>query len=324
MLVSPGPVALAAIARRAGVPCDQITALTCTRDPIPFTVEQCFAPFAHGHTILQETHTLTELLSDYHPEKMDEREAFSGPAFFRSYFRQTLNRVHHAIEMLRELGVTKGRILDVGAFFGNFAAPLQRLGYEVTAVDRYTRYANAMPAHIRYLQSIGVNVIHTTREDEADKLAALGQFDAVLAMAVIEHIPHTPRFFLDMLASHVRPGGALLLDTPNIARYWARKALSEGRSVHQDIAIQFNTDIPYEGHHREYTLAEMQWMLGKAGAASVRGRLYDYNLLQFDCVAHEHIRALLMMTIDPAYADTISVGGAIQSGHVDQSSQALR
>lgn len=112
-------------------------------------------------------------------------------------------------------------------------------------------------------------------------------------MAVIEHIPHTPRFFLEMLANHVRFGGALALDTPNIARYWNRKWLAEGRSIHQSIAVQYNTDIPYEGHRREYTAAELRWMLEQVGCEAIQERQFDYNLLEFPALCHEHIAALL-------------------------------
>src|SRR6185437_15306135 len=152
-----------------------------------------------------------------------------------------------------------GTVLEIGSLFGQFPLTLQRLGYRATAVDRYRTYAGAFDAYLDLLRREGVTVVETTREREGEMVSELGAFDAVLSMAVIEHIPHTPRLFLESLVSHVKPGGILVLDTPNIARYWNRKRLAAGDTIHQDIEKQYASDIPYEGHHREYTRAEMIW-----------------------------------------------------------------
>jgi 2-polyprenyl-3-methyl-5-hydroxy-6-metoxy-1,4-benzoquinol methylase len=161
------------------------------------------------------------------------------------------------------------------------------------------------------MRSIGVRVLETNREEEMPVIRDLGQYDAVISMAVLEHIPDTPRLFLTALADHVRPGGILALDTPNIARYWNRVALSQGRSVHQDIEIQFRCDPPYEGHHREYTADELVWMMEQVGCKDVAVRRFDYNLLQFEHLAKPHDAALLEITLDPTKADTILAAGRL-------------
>jgi hypothetical protein len=52
------------------------------------------------------------------------------------YLRQTRIRVIAAVRELQRRGISRGRILDVGSLYGAFALPLQRLGYELTVVDR--------------------------------------------------------------------------------------------------------------------------------------------------------------------------------------------
>ena len=51
-------------------------------------------------------------------------------------------RVVRLVEALRRRG-SGNRVVEVGAWFGSFALPLARLGYEVTAVDRYDSYGRA-------------------------------------------------------------------------------------------------------------------------------------------------------------------------------------
>src|ERR1043166_343239 len=153
------------------------------------------------------------------------------------------------------------------------------------------------------MRAARIRGIATDRTDEDGLIGALGTFDAVISMAVIEHVAHTPRELLRTLASHVVPGGVLALDTPNIASYWKRKQLAQGLSIHQPIESQFFCAIPFEGHHREYTAAEMEWMLQQVGCRRIRTSLFDYNLLQFDELSREHIDALLAITVDDTLAD---------------------
>jgi len=314
MLQSPGEFALNAIAAalsRHGhlVRASDIGTLVC-RQPVRVAFDRLFDDPV-GRLVLQETNRLIALLPTYEPSRLDNHnEAFSRE-FFGNYLRQSAIRVLHLVEQLRIAGMTGGTVLEVGALFGQFAAALRRLGYDVTVVDRYKSQNGAFDEYVRYLRDIGIHVVEAERSSEAAMTAALGQFDAVISMAVIEHIPHTPRQFLMMLGSHVRPGGLLAVDTPNIARFWNRSYLTAGRSIHQDLATQFFCDIPYEGHHREYTAAEVVWMLEQTGCRDVRTSLYDYNILQFGELAGDHLEALLTMTVDPTYADMILAIGRV-------------
>ena len=130
---------------------------------------------------------------------------------------------------------------------------------------------------------------------------------AVIAMAVVEHIPHTPRLFLEQLCRCVKPGGMIALDTPNLARYWNRIKLANSESVFMDIKSQYYAELPYEGHHREYTGSELRWMLGQLGCKEIESVYFDYNLHQFDQIDRPHIECLLRIIEDPTYADTILV-----------------
>jgi 2-polyprenyl-3-methyl-5-hydroxy-6-metoxy-1,4-benzoquinol methylase len=248
-----------------------------------------------------KTFSLTVLEPHYGPNIAYDQAA---------YLRETRIRVLALVEELQRRGLSSGRILDLGSLYGSFALPLQRLGYEVTAVDRYREYPG-LERVTGLLRAAGACVVETTREDELAMFDSLGTFDAVIAMAVIEHIPHTPRIFVESLVSHVRPGGLLILDTPNLVRYWNRVAINEGQSPFMSIKSQYFTNIPYEGHHREYTGPELEWIMGQGGCEDVRLQYLDSNMVQFEKIDRPHLQCLLAFLQDPNQADTLLVSGVV-------------
>ncbi len=318
MLMSPGDEALSAIAVSISKSCGvhisphEIGELECRQTPVAWNFEKLWTDQA-GRAALDVTRELMNLLPTYDPSKMNERHGYRNRELSGQYLRQSTIRVYHLIRQLRERGLNGGTVLEVGSLFGQFSLVLQRLGYQVTCIDRYRGYHGALDGYVAHLRAAGVNVIDADRSDEEALTAQLGTFDVVLSMAVIEHIPHTPREFLSMLGSHVAPGGVLALDTPNIARYWNRRRLATGLTIHQAIDDQFYSTIPYEGHHREYTAAELSWMLEQLGAADIAVRMFDYNLLQFAELWADQLDALLKMTVDPSLADTVLVAGRIDT-----------
>lgn len=98
--------------------------------------------------------------------------------------------------------------LDVGCGAGLLCEPLARLGGEVTGVDASPENIDAAKAHAA--QS-GLAIDY--RAGELAELG-LGQFDVVTSMEVIEHVAD-PAAFITGLAAHLKPGGLLILSTPN-------------------------------------------------------------------------------------------------------------
>jgi 2-polyprenyl-6-hydroxyphenyl methylase / 3-demethylubiquinone-9 3-methyltransferase len=98
--------------------------------------------------------------------------------------------------------------LDVGCGAGLLCEPLARLGAAVTGVDAAPENIAAAKNHAK--QS-GLGITYHAGELAAQKL---GQFDVVSAMEVIEHVAD-PAAFLAQIIAHLKPGGLLLLSTPN-------------------------------------------------------------------------------------------------------------
>jgi 2-polyprenyl-3-methyl-5-hydroxy-6-metoxy-1,4-benzoquinol methylase len=259
--------------------------------------------------ILQTANDLIQQLNDYDEKEMGSHALSLNREFFKKYLYMNVVRVAQLHSMLNNFGLKKGRILEIGSYFGSFSLALQRLGYDVTAVDRYDSYGQAFSSYTQLMKDNGVTIISTSRDNEIEMINDLGEFDAVISMAVVEHIPHTPRLFLESLLSHVKHGGVLAVDTPNLARYWAREDLKMGKSIFQDIKEQYFCDIPFKDHHREYTQSEMEWIFNQLPLENITSKMFDYNQFQFESIDKNHIDCIIQFIKDTSYADTILVGG---------------
>jgi SAM-dependent methyltransferase len=259
--------------------------------------------------VLRTADDIIRLLDTFQPQAVEPHVALLPDESLRLYLRMNVVRVVRLVESLRRRGIETGTVLEVGAWFGSFALSLRRLGYEVLACDRYASYGVAFASHVALMEQNGVGIVSTSRENELEQIANLGQFDIVLAAAVIEHVPHTPRYLLETLYGAVRPGGLLLLDTPNIARYWNRRALERGETIFQPVEDQYVCEPPWEGHHREYTATELEWMIRRVGCEDVEVEFVDYNMLQFPELSAEHCECLARIVEDPRQSDTLLVTG---------------
>ena len=111
-------------------------------------------------------------------------------------------------------GSRPGALLDVGCGDGTFLARMRRRGWTVTGLDFDPIAAKA--ARDRH----GLEVHVGTIEEAFAGRKAL--YDVVTASHVIEHVPEPIRF-LEQCRSLLRPGGRLVLKTPNASSYGARR-----------------------------------------------------------------------------------------------------
>ncbi len=104
------------------------------------------------------------------------------------------------------------RVLDVGCGAGLLCEPLARLGGSVCGVDAAAENVAAARAH-----AVDSRLpIDYRAGDIADPdfATALGQFDLVVSMEVVEHVAD-PALFIRALAARLAPGGLMILSTPN-------------------------------------------------------------------------------------------------------------
>jgi SAM-dependent methyltransferase len=173
--------------------------------------------------------------------------------FFKLFDRQLSNRIERT-----------PLLLDVPAGAGGESARLERMGFEVVSADLFPPTAGAP----------------TPRWVRADCNALLpfrtGAFDAVLSREGIEHFEHQSSFVREC-ARVLRPGGRLVLTTPNIMHLGARlSALLTGqRTMRRGLANEVETlrahsgSRFYHGHIFLIDYFRLRYLMRLAGLGTI-------------------------------------------------------
>jgi 2-polyprenyl-6-hydroxyphenyl methylase/3-demethylubiquinone-9 3-methyltransferase len=138
-------------------------------------------------------------------------EEVYGEITNRGYAYAYENRRKQTLRLLSEVLTPGARILDIAAAQGNFSIALAEMGYKVTWNDLREELAD----YVRLKQESGeINFA----PGNAFELSFPSPFDAVLITEIIEHVAH-PDEFLKKTAQLVKPGGYIVMTTPNGAYF---------------------------------------------------------------------------------------------------------
>ncbi len=202
----------------------------------------------------------------WHPDNFDQF----------NYLRLSFTRYTFVMNYIQKYYPRKDLyICDVGGFFGVFPAALKAMGYKVAMTEKFAYYAGHFEGIMKYLQDQGIKIFDADLVLEEADLSE--KFDLITCMAVIEHLPNSPRLLFENFKKHLAPGGGLVIEVPNIAKLHKRLRFLAGRSVLPPIQHIYKSDVPFIGHHHEYTIDELKWLLNESGFKIKRLDTHNYS-----------------------------------------------
>ena len=153
-----------------------------------------------------------------------------------------------AFEFFKKFVSPGSTVLDIGAGQGAFSKRLNDDNYKVKALDFDEE--NWKPKEIPFLKlDINKGVYNSVNEI----------FDAAVCLEVIEHVEN-PWELLRDIRKVVKPGGKLILSTPNITSFWSRIYFLRSGYYHQFMPY----DLEY-GHISPITYHEIRIIAKNTG-----------------------------------------------------------
>jgi 2-polyprenyl-3-methyl-5-hydroxy-6-metoxy-1,4-benzoquinol methylase len=193
---------------------------------------------------------------------------------FRSYLRLSSLRFYKAYSAFAGLGHGQ-RICDIGGFWGVFPMTLKAIGFEVAMTESLSYYGASFKELFHRIEQSGLTVFDY---DPFRPGVHLGEtFDGVSVMAVLEHYPHSLKPLMENLTLLMKPKGKLYLEVPNIAYWPKRVGLMLGRSPQAQLRDIYRSDVPFIGHHHEFTISELRELASMSGLSIVSESFYNYS-----------------------------------------------
>lgn len=180
-----------------------------------------------------------------------------GGGFFESdqYYKNEKARYWRSLEYLCRLDIpTHPQILEIGG--GQIAVLRKALyGDNCTVGDISQRY-------IEPLRKNGIDFVTLDLMNE-EPLEITQQFDLIIMLEVIEHVPLPAHLIFERLKPLLKPNGILFLTTPNLFRL--RNLIRMIRGT--EFLDRFTVPQPGHslGHQLEYSAEHMRWQLERAG-----------------------------------------------------------
>ncbi len=159
------------------------------------------------------------------------------------------------------LGQRRGHLIDIGSHWLHQSLIWRLQGFEVTAVDVPATIDSPLVRSVAERE--GLRLCRNTSLEHPDGLAALPDdcADVILMSEVIEHLTFNPLILWRTLYRLLKPGGVLVLTTPNYyalrGRAWNLPRFLSGRGG--GITVEQILRTHSFGHHwREFAPAELR------------------------------------------------------------------
>ena len=159
------------------------------------------------------------------------------------YLAAALPRYQDDFDTIRTLGASCD-LLEIGCYPYCMSAFLQRAGYRFTGLDKKPDRGS------RVLEQEKLNIFACDIETEPFPFAD-ASFDIILLNEVFEHLRIDPLFTLSEIKRCLRPGGRLMLTTPNLYGIMMVLRFLRGKGIEDPVeAFEMLKTTGHMGHLR--------------------------------------------------------------------------
>ncbi|MCG2694407.1 class I SAM-dependent methyltransferase [Candidatus Parcubacteria bacterium] len=158
-------------------------------------------------------------------------------------------------------GFENKKILEVGSGLGIVVHALNLLGANTSGIDKYILEEWGIEGVKELWQKFGIDI---KVESFFECILEEEGYDAIISENVIEHLKYNQKKFLEKIYTALKPGGIMILSTPNLVTFLKQARFLFGKSVYWDFDDFFLNGQPY-GHCREFTANELKRMADVIG-----------------------------------------------------------
>ena len=205
--------------------------------------------------------------------------ADATPGEMAGYIGEAALRFGATIELLRQhVGSTaKGRLLEIGSN-PYFLTLLLKDSFPFLDCMGVNYFEGRSPGQSMQKQSVidprgrMSEAVFFHADVERHSLEAIGAFDVCLFCEVLEHLPYDPSWALFNIVRTLRPGGLLLLTTPNPARIENLEKLIRHRATFSDPISGYGI---HGRHNREYSASELIELCSLTGLSVIEAKTIE-------------------------------------------------
>lgn len=183
-------------------------------------------------------------------------EGSGGKDELKGYLEEAFRRFLYTLELVPE---GSGKLLEIGANPYFMTLLLRRFRrYELTLTNYFGGGFQQAQTQTLVSNTDKIALEYTNINIERDELPIDDEsFDVVLLCEVLEHFTNDPMAALLELRRVLKPGGHMIVTTPNVARLGNVARLISGNNLYDP----YSAYGPYGRHNREYTRHELATLL---------------------------------------------------------------